>query len=234
MRESILTIPVNEVFEPREGCPICRMRDTVEEHICEYIMGAAMMEPDVRQDTNRLGFCFTHYQQLMMQNNRLSLGLMLNSHLEELRGNIFEKKGLFAPKDAKAKKAGAIGDTCFVCSKVQWGIDHMLETVFTMFAKDGKFKNLFKSQECFCMPHYHYLVQMSEAKMAKNDRAEFIKAMDTIMQEYITKLNSDVNDFCNSFDYRNAGKLHSEEMEHVRTSTERSVSFLTGRKPNSK
>ena len=34
------------------------------------------------------------------------------------------------------------------------------------------------------MPHYHYLVQMSEAKMAKNDRAEFIKAMDTIMQEY--------------------------------------------------
>lgn len=43
----------------------------------------------------------------------------------------------------------------------------MLETVFTMFAKDGKFKNLFKSQECFCMPHYHYLVQMSEAKMAK-------------------------------------------------------------------
>ena len=93
-----------------------------------------MMEPDVRQDTNRLGFCFTHYQQLMMQNNRLSLGLMLNSHLEELRGNIFEKKGLFAPKDAKAKKAGAIGDTCFVCSKVQWGIDHMLETVFTMFA----------------------------------------------------------------------------------------------------
>lgn len=80
------------------------MRDTVEEHICEYIMGAAMMEPDVRQDTNRLGFCFTHYQQLMMQNNRLSLGLMLNSHLEELRGNIFEKKGLFAAKDAKAKR----------------------------------------------------------------------------------------------------------------------------------
>ena len=48
MRESILTIPVNEVFEPRCGCPICAMRNTVEEHICEYIMGAAMMEPDVR------------------------------------------------------------------------------------------------------------------------------------------------------------------------------------------
>ena len=52
MRESILTIPVNEVFEPREGCPICAMRNTVEQHISEYIMGAAMMEPDVRMETN--------------------------------------------------------------------------------------------------------------------------------------------------------------------------------------
>lgn len=80
------------------------MRDTVEEHICEYIMGAAMMEPDVRQDTNRLGFCFTHYQQLMMQNNRLSLGLMLNSHLEELRGNIFEKRVYLRPRTQRLKR----------------------------------------------------------------------------------------------------------------------------------
>ena len=79
MRESILTIPINEVFEPREGCPICAMRNTVEQHISEYIMGAAMMEPDVRMETNRLGFCHTHFNSLLKQNNRLSLGLMLNT-----------------------------------------------------------------------------------------------------------------------------------------------------------
>ena len=27
MRESILTIPINETFEEKCGCPICRMRD---------------------------------------------------------------------------------------------------------------------------------------------------------------------------------------------------------------
>ena len=75
MRESILTIPVNEVFEPKEGCPICRMRDTVEQHICEYIMGAAMMEPDVRQETNELGFCHTHFEMLMQQNSSRHLRL---------------------------------------------------------------------------------------------------------------------------------------------------------------
>ena len=53
MKDTIYTIPVSEVFEPKEGCPLCRMRDTLEERCLEYIMGAAMMEPDVRQDTNR-------------------------------------------------------------------------------------------------------------------------------------------------------------------------------------
>lgn len=234
MRESILTIPVNEVFEPREGCPICRMRDTVEQHICEYIMGAAMMEPDVRMETNKLGFCHTHFEMLLKQNNRLSLGLMLNSHLQELRSNIFEKKGIFAPADGKAKKAAVIGESCFVCSKVQWGIDHMLETVFTMFVKDPKFKNMFKSQEYFCLPHYQYLVQKSGEKMAKGDRAEFIKAMDGIMQEYVKQLNDDVSQFCDSFDYRNAGKLHSAEMEHVRNSCTRAIAFLTSRNAEQK
>lgn len=234
MRESILTIPVNEVFEPKEGCPICRMRDTVEEHICEYIMGAAMMEPDVRMETNELGFCLTHFEMLMQQNNRLSLGLMLNSYLENARKNIFEKKGLFFSKSAKQKKSAEIEQTCFVCSKVQWGIDHMLETVFTMYLKDPKFRNLFKAQEYICVPHYNMLSIKAGEKLQKGDLASFNADLDKLLEDYIKQLNSDVNDFCNSFDYRNAGKLHTPEMEHVRSSVERSISFLTGRKPRVK
>ncbi len=234
MRESILTIPVNEVFEPKEGCPICRMRDTVEQHICEYIMGAAMMEPDVRMETNEQGFCFTHFEMLLQQNNRLSLGLMLNTYLENSRKNIFEKKGLFFSKKAKAGRSAEIENNCFVCGKVNWGIDHMLETVFTMYVKDGKFRNLFKAQEYVCVPHYNLLTTKAAEKMQKGDAAAFQKDLDTLVEEYVKNLNSDVNDFCNSFDYRNAGSLHKPEMEHVRTSVERSVEFLTGRKPRTK
>ena len=56
MRDDICTIPVSEVFEVNDGCPICRMKKTVEDHIIDYIMGAAMMEPDVRIETNKKGF----------------------------------------------------------------------------------------------------------------------------------------------------------------------------------
>lgn len=30
MRESILTVPISEIFEPKCGCPICTMRDILE------------------------------------------------------------------------------------------------------------------------------------------------------------------------------------------------------------
>ena len=38
-----LHIPISEVFEPRDGCPICRMRDMLEDRMATYITGAAMM-----------------------------------------------------------------------------------------------------------------------------------------------------------------------------------------------
>ena len=207
MRESILTIPINEVFEPREGCPICAMRNTVEQHICEYIMGAAMMEPDVREETNALGFC---------------------------RGEIFEKKSIFFTKGAKAKKSSEIEETCFVCSKVDWGVEHMLETVFTMFRENAGFRNLYASQQYICIPHYNMLMSHVPAKLPKNEQKPFIEATDKLMENYIKQLNSDVGEFCDSFDYRNAGKLHREDMEHVRNSIERAIEFLTSRKPEVK
>lgn len=45
MRDDITSIPISEVFEPRDGCPICRLRNTLEDRVVEYITGAAMMEP---------------------------------------------------------------------------------------------------------------------------------------------------------------------------------------------
>lgn len=95
MRESILTIPITDIFEPEEGCPICRMRDMLEDRAVEYIMGSAMMEPDVRIETNKQGFCKTHFDKMLAQKNRLSLALMLQSHLMELDKSIFSKRSIF-------------------------------------------------------------------------------------------------------------------------------------------
>lgn len=225
MRESILTIPVNDVFGPREGCPICRLRDGIEQHISEYIMGAAMMEPDVRIETNKLGFCHTHYNMLLQQNNRLSLALMLSTHLAEKEKELFGSKLPFG----KGKKTEQAGSTCFVCSKVNWGINHTLETVFQMYSKDSSFKKLFQRQEYICIPHYKLLLSKGGESLSKGDFSAFKKDLEELTDNYMKQLTKDVEQFCQSFDYRNAGSLHNEDMEHVRTSVQRAVKFLTGR-----
>lgn len=232
MRESLLTIPIGEAFEPKCGCPICNMRNTIEEHILEYIMGAAMMEPDVRIETNALGFCHHHFNGLLRQNNRLSLALMLDTRLNTLREEIFEKKGVFFTKNAKAKKASEIEQTCFVCDKVDWGVAHMLDTVYTMFRDEEEFRKLYAEQEYVCVPHYNMLLNNAPSVLKKGELKAFSEATDALIEKYIKSLNDDVHAFCLSYDYRNAGKLRAGDEENVRASLERAIEFLTSRKPD--
>ena len=63
--ETIYTIPVNEAFEASAadsscGCPFCTLYNKLEDDELELILGASMMEPDVRIQTNKEGFCRTH------------------------------------------------------------------------------------------------------------------------------------------------------------------------------
>ena len=64
----------------------------LESRLAEYITGAAMMEPDVRIETNRLGFCARHFDKICEVGNRLSIALILESHLHELEEREFPPK----------------------------------------------------------------------------------------------------------------------------------------------
>ncbi|MDO5126105.1 MAG: DUF6062 family protein [Ruminococcus sp.] len=227
MRESILTIPVNEIFEPKCGCPICRMRDMLEQRTIEYIMGAAMMEPDVRMETNRLGFCKTHFEQMRDCKNRLSLALMLQSHLQDIQKNIFDRKSIFEGKTAKQRKVSQIHNNCFVCSKVEWGMSRLMVTFFEMFVKSADFRELFSEQEMLCMPHYDLLVSMSADSMDKKYQKKFIEACNRLVKKYLDELEQDVSHYCKMYDYRNSGK--DADWGNSKDSIERSIKFLTTR-----
>ena len=82
--EQIYTIPVNEAFdEGREkkecGCPICRLFLKLQENELDIILGASMMEPDIRIRTNELGFCLTHYNMMLGRRRMLGMGLILSA-----------------------------------------------------------------------------------------------------------------------------------------------------------
>lgn len=230
MREDICTIPISEGFEPRDGCPICRMRAVAEKRAVDYIMGAAMMEPDVRIKTNDQGFCNDHYNMLLGAKNRLSLALMLDSHLAELEKGMFaaDKPKLFAPSDKKiAYRAVRMGESCFLCDKLEYGLEHMLDTVYLTYERDKAFRALFAEQPRFCLPHYALLVSSVPARMDKQRAKELTETTRKITLDYLHTLGEDVRHFCRMFDYHNNGE--DADWGNSRDSIERTIAFLNSR-----
>lgn len=226
MRDSIYTIPISEVFEPRKGCPICSIRNTLEQRCVEYIMGAAMMEPDVRIETNRLGFCADHFEQMLHQKNRLSLALMLESHLKELKEQNF--KPILQKARANPKKRGAmstVNDTCFVCEKIEWALSRMLDTIVQLYGRDADFRKLFSEQESLCLPHLEKLLCAGADKLSKKEYPAFEKAALDLAMKNFDEVSSDVSHFCKMFDYRSAGA----DWGNSRDSIERAILLLTSR-----
>lgn len=227
MKDTIYTIPVSEVFEPKEGCPLCRMRDTLEERCLEYIMGAAMMEPDVRQDTNRQGFCTDHFRMMLTRKNRLSLGLMLQSHLDYIRQEVVGAKAPILGKDKRLEKAREVDEGCYVCARIDWAMERMLDTILGLWQKEEAFRTLFSQQECICFPHYRLLAQKAQEKLPKKALPGFLEVAGGLTLGRLEALKGDVDRFCNLFDYRNAAP--GPIPEEVRSSIERSISYLCAR-----
>ena len=226
MKDSIYTIPLSEVLEPKDGCPICRLRNILENRCLEYIMGAAMMEPDIRIETNKAGFCFSHFQRMLKAKNRLSLALMLESRLayvaeNELsahpaKGGLFRKNAPVAPQK----------QSCFVCSEVNRVMDRMLQTLIHTWEKDESFRSLYDQQPVICLEHCRQLTALAPNVIGKR-AAPFIAQTQRITRAYLEALGKDVTHFCRMYDYRNKG----QDWGNSRDSIERAIWFLTTRKP---
>ncbi len=225
MRDDICTIPVSEVFEVDDGCPICRMRDTIEERIIDYILGDAMMEPDVRIETNRVGFCEDHYNKMMSRRGRLQLSLMLQSHIDEINKNVFTKN-IFTSAAKRGEKAAKISDTCFICDKIEYGLSRMIATIYRCYENERDFRELFDNQSMFCLPHYERLINEMDKRTLKRYGSEFAKSLTRITSEYSKNLYDSLSEYCMIYDYRADKSTVSED---CKTSVERTVAFLNGR-----
>ena len=82
------TIPVWDAAKIDGECLLCALQRRVELQQIEYSLGASVMEPDVRIQVNKKGFCQHHQRMLFKGDNRLGHALMLESHLTETRGKL--------------------------------------------------------------------------------------------------------------------------------------------------
>lgn len=230
MRYDITNIPVTEVFEQGDGCPICRLRNTLEDRAVEYITGAAMMEPDIRIETNKKGFCLHHYRMMLKRRNRLSVALMLESHLDEMEKQIFAGLPLIGKGARKqAKSAAKTTGGCYVCDQMNEAMQKMLATVCRTWENQRDFQQLFEKQDCLCLPHFSALVETAEGCVSKKELSYFARAAANLAQKYLTELRGDVHHFCEMYDYRNTGE--DADWGNSKDSIERAIWYLTTREP---
>ena len=225
--EQIYTIPVNEAFEASAadhacGCPLCRLFNKLEDDELELILGASMMEPDVRIQTNKEGFCRTHYDMMFTRKNRLGLALTLESHLLELSGEIRDGK-IFPSHGQKAiKRISALEQSCYVCRRIEFNFEHMIETAVLLWDRDEEFRKKLKAQTYFCLPHYRRLLAVASDALSKKKYPEFQKECAEIVEAYMEKLTGDVSWFCKKFDYR----YDEEPWYDSKDAVERAMRFL--------
>ncbi len=226
--ETIYTIPVNEAFEASAadkscGCPFCTLYNRLEDDELELILGASMMEPDVRIRTNKEGFCKTHYDMMFTRKNRLGMALTLESHLAELKGEIKDKM-LAKPGERPMKRIAQLEDSCYICRRIEFNFTHMIETAVILWESDEDFAPKLKAQPYFCLPHYRRYLEYASKRLGKKQYTEFEKEVSGIVNSYIEELNEDISWFCKKFDYRYA----DEPWKNSKDSVERAMKFLRG------
>ena len=225
MRDDITSIPISEIFETQDGCPVCRIRDLLEQQMVDYITGAAMMEPDVRKETNKRGFCYTHYEQMLKKHNHLGVALMMESHLDSLEKRIFG--GLVKDPAKQGKAANEALSTCFVCERVDKNMQLMADNLCKLWERERDFRDTFAAQPTLCLPHYALLAEAAGRTMGKRVRGDFCAAAGKLAHGELQNLRADVKHFCSMFDYRNSGD--NADWGTSKDSVERCVHFFTSR-----
>ena len=89
MKEQIHTIPISDAFDNAGECPFCYIEKRTEDHVMDFVLGhgASYMEADIRDMTDKEGFCRAHFKKMFDYGNSLGnawiLKTMYMRHIEE-------------------------------------------------------------------------------------------------------------------------------------------------------
>ncbi len=224
MDEKIYTIPVNMAFEKADGCPFCTLFRELEEAELDLILGASMMEPDIRIETNKKGFCSRHFAKMFTMKNRLGMGLMLESHLEHIRSKVSAKPSILCRDSGlrAAENIDTLSDSCYVCDRIEGKISKMFVTAVYLWEREKQFRAYLKNQPYICLEHYRTFLRTAQKHLPKKLYPDFLEDINELQTRYLEKLSGDVSWFCKKFDYR----YDQEPWGDSKDAVERAITFL--------
>lgn len=214
MKERIYSIPLTDALNEDCDCIMCRVAKNMENENIDYFLGPSMMEPECRMVTNNRGFCPRHLAALYERGNRLSLALMLDTHLEEVRERLSRKTKHFKTggiASGGAKKSiekitdelGRTVSSCAVCDKLNKEVVSAAGNLVYLWDKESEFRSKFGRSKGLCLPHMKMVLDVSADELSGKKLEEFVKELCNLQQSRLDELNEDVHWFTQKYDYRN-------------------------------
>lgn len=218
MKEKIYTAPLTEAFASGDECPFCALEREAEQRTIRFALGpsASYMEPEVRGETNRLGFCTAHCKKVFDYGNALGSALILQTYFETVLedfGPALEgaekpaKKTLFAkPKQDEPlwKKIEDRLSSCFLCDRVEYHMQRYYHNFFLMVKEEEEFRRKVEKSKGFCLHHFAQLLRLAEEKLSNSQREWFYEAVFPLMRENLDRVKEDLDWLVAKYDYRNA------------------------------
>lgn len=247
MKEQLHTIPISDAIANAGECPFCYMERKTEEHMMDFVLGhgASYMESDIRDMTDREGFCRSHFKKMFDYGNSLGNAWILKTlymrHLEEMDKEFKNFKPDSVGKSSrlfgKSKPSGNNSiiewinkreSTCFICTSVQNTFQAYMKTFFKMYRSDEEFRKQIASSKGFCIDHFKVLCEGADSMLSDKERADFYDVMLPLMRENINRVYEDVAWFVEKYDYKN----RDADWKNSKDAIQRGMQKLRGSDPS--
>ena len=253
MKYHLDTIPVWEAMEHPGECPLCQVRDKIEGEYISVFLGGALMDPDIRVETNAKGFCPAHFQMLYDGGNRLGLGLMSHTRLIELRetiakdaeamaraihadqgrsmtrraGDALKGGGQTAKALRQAQTHLAAKHHCAICERMEQNMARYLFTFLHLYKTEPRFVEAMRGSNGFCIPHYQQLLAMAGEQLSGKVQRAFLLDLTELQVAQLERLEGEIKWFTEKFDHRNTDAPWGTS----RDALQRTFKKLVGRSP---
>ncbi len=221
MKERLYNIPINDAVNAGSECPLCYIERSIEQDMMDFVLGSgsSYMESDVRDKTDRAGFCREHFKKMYDYGNTLGNAWIMKTHMKRMIDESNKAFDAYSPKaygvtsilkKSEAKGANSVTDwvrsrqnSCYICDGFKEHYDRYLKTFFDMYASDEDFKSRVLKGRGFCLPHFADMLEYAGAHLKESRQKEFADEMIPIMKAEMEKLYGDVSWLIEKFDYRN-------------------------------
>ncbi|MCD8075770.1 MAG: DUF6062 family protein [Lachnospiraceae bacterium] len=224
MKEKLYTIPLNDAVNESDECPFCFIERKLEQDAIDFTIGSgsSYMESDIREQTDKIGFCRDHLKKMYDYGNTLGNALIMKTHYQRIMKEMHEQFASYTPGKTQKinlfhRKSQDGGEnknpiqswteskdcSCYICQTVQPTFERYIETFFYLYRQDEAFKAKILNGKGFCLHHFGTLCQNADHYLNEKERAEFYPAMFGVMEKNFARIEEDISWLVDKFDYRN-------------------------------